>query len=63
MNENLLRLVGYCGLYCGLCAHRNKIPQRAELLREALHEEGMDSWYRFIPSMKKDVSGVLEVPG
>jgi hypothetical protein len=53
VSKNLLRLVGYCGLYCGLCAHRNRIPQRAELLRETLHEEGMDSWYKFIPSMKK----------
>jgi hypothetical protein len=53
MNEKSLRLVGYCGLYCGLCAHRNRIPQRAELLQETLHEEGMDSWYTFIPSMKK----------
>jgi len=53
MNEDLLRLVGYCGLYCGLCAHRNRIPQRAELLRETLREEGMDSWYQYIPSMKE----------
>lgn len=53
MTEDLLRLIGYCGLYCGLCAHRNRIPQRAELLRETLHEEGMDSWYMYIPSMKE----------
>lgn len=52
MKKDILRLVGYCGLYCGLCAHRNRIPQRARLLRETLHEEGMDSWYKFVPSMK-----------
>ncbi|MCK4320570.1 DUF3795 domain-containing protein [Candidatus Bathyarchaeota archaeon] len=52
MTENTLRLVGYCGLYCGLCAHRNRIPQRAKLLRETLHEEGMDSWYKYYPLMK-----------
>jgi len=52
MTENTLRLVGYCGLYCGLCAHRNRIPQHAKLLRETLHEEGMDSWYEYYPSMK-----------
>lgn len=52
MTENTLQLVGYCGLYCGLCAHRNRIPQRAKLLRETLHEEGMDSWHKYYPSMK-----------
>lgn len=52
MTENTLQLVGYCGLGCGLCAHRNRIPQRAKLLRETLHEEGMDSWYEYYPSMK-----------
>ncbi len=53
MTENPLRLVGYCGLYCGLCANRNRIPQRAKLLKETLHEEGMDFWYKYIPSMKE----------
>ncbi len=52
MTENTLQLVGHCGLYCGLCAHRNRIPQCAKLLRETLHEEGMDSWYKYYPSMK-----------
>ncbi len=52
MTENTLQLVGYCGLYCGLCAHRNRIPQRAKLLRKTLHEEGMDSWYKYYRSMK-----------
>ena len=52
MAENPLRLVTYCGLYCGLCAHRSRIPKRAKLLQEALHEEGMDSWYQYSQSMK-----------
>lgn len=52
MAENPLRFVAYCGLYCGLCANRNRIPQRAKLLQETLHEESMDSWYEYIPSMK-----------
>ena len=53
MSKDALRLIGYCGLYCGLCAHRNRIPKRARLLQETLHDEGMDSWYRFVPSMKE----------
>ncbi|MFP3984779.1 MAG: DUF3795 domain-containing protein [Candidatus Bathyarchaeia archaeon] len=53
MTENPLRLVGYCGLYCGLCANRNRIPKRAKLLQEALREEGMDWWHQYVPSMKK----------
>ena len=53
MDGEELRLIGYCGLYCGLCAHRNRIPQRARLLREALHEEGWDSWYKYNDSIKE----------
>lgn len=49
--QNLLRYVTYCGLYCGLCANRNRIPQQANQLQKTLREEGMDSWYRFIPEM------------
>ena len=39
-----LRLVTYCGLYCGLCAQRNRIPRRAESLREAMRIEGYEHW-------------------
>ena len=53
MTENNLRLVAHCGLYCGLCAHRARIPKRAKSLKETLHDEGMDSWYKYIPSMKE----------
>lgn len=52
MTDGSLRLVGYCGLYCGLCANRSRIPKRAKQLEETLHEEGMDSWYTRLPSMK-----------
>ena len=53
MDGDEVRLLGYCGLYCGLCAHRNRIPQRAKLLQESLHEEGWDSWYKFDNSLKE----------
>jgi len=52
MENDEKRLLAYCGLYCGLCASRNRIPQRAKLLRETLHEEGMDWWYKYDDSMK-----------
>ena len=46
-NKNILRHVAYCSLYCGLCAHRNRIPQQAHQLQKSLHEEGMDDWYKY----------------
>jgi len=52
MGGDEFRLLGYCGLYCGLCAHRNRIPQRAKLLRETLHDEGWDSWYKYASRIK-----------
>ncbi len=39
-----LTQVTYCGLYCGLCAQRNRIPQRAAALREAMQKEAWDRW-------------------
>jgi hypothetical protein len=51
-NQNLLHHVAYCGLYCELCAHRNRIPQKAKQLQKSLHEERMDNWYQYVPEMK-----------
>ncbi len=39
-----LELVTYCGLYCGLCTTRNRIPKQAEALRESMRKEGWDFW-------------------
>lgn len=44
-----LRLVTYCGLYCGLCAERARIPARATSLRESMAREGWDSWGTHVP--------------
>ncbi len=41
--------VTYCGLYCGLCAQRNRIPQRARALRESMRKEAWDQWGTEIP--------------
>jgi len=44
-----LELVTYCGLYCGLCAHRNRIPRRAAALRESMRNGGWDVWSKDFP--------------
>jgi len=46
-------LVTYCGLYCGLCAQRNRLPKQAKQLQQTLHEEGFDDFYQYIPEMKE----------
>jgi len=52
-SQDSLRLVGYCGLYCGLCAQRSRIPREARQLQNSLHEEGFDDWYRYFPDIKE----------
>ena len=39
-----LELVTYCGLYCGLCALRGRIPRQANALRESMSREGYELW-------------------
>lgn len=51
--EDVSKLVGYCGCYCGLCGVRVCFPKLAQQLKETLHQEGMDFWYRYVPSMRK----------
>lgn len=41
-----LKLVTYCGLYCGLCGQGRRIPRRAAVLRDAMSREGWDQWSR-----------------
>jgi len=52
-NQDPLRLVAYCGLYCGLCAQRARVPQQANQLKQTLHEEGFDDFYQYVPEMKE----------
>jgi hypothetical protein len=44
-----LEFVTYCGLYCGLCAERTRIPQRAAALQQAMAEEGWPFWGHSVP--------------
>lgn len=44
-----LEFVTCCGLYCGLCAAKSRIPRRAAALREAMTEEGWPVWGAEVP--------------
>jgi Protein of unknown function (DUF3795) len=44
-----LQLVTYCGLYCGLCGERARIPGRARALREVMIKEGYEFWGGELP--------------
>jgi len=48
-----LELVTYCGLYCGLCSHRNRIPGQAGSLRQSMQKEGWDRWAKDDPDFKE----------
>jgi hypothetical protein len=48
-----LRLVTYCGLYCGLCALDCRIPQRALALRDDMREAGHEYWGQGLPGFKE----------
>jgi hypothetical protein len=43
----------YCGLYCGLCATRRRIPAQAAALRAAVVKEGYDFFSADIPALKE----------
>lgn len=53
MNPTDLSDVAHCGLYCGLCASRHRIPEQAARLRASLHAEGYDFWYADVPAMRE----------
>jgi hypothetical protein len=39
-----LEFITYCGLYCGLCSNRGRIPRQANALRETMAQDGWDKW-------------------
>ncbi len=53
MAMDKLKLVTYCGLYCGLCAQRGRIPRRANALRESMAKEGYDQWGGELPGFNE----------
>jgi hypothetical protein len=48
-----LQYVTYCGLYCGLCSQRARIPQQAKSLRDSMAEDGFDQWGQDMPNFKE----------
>ena len=48
-----LKLVTYCGLYCGLCAQRARIPRQAGVLKESMAKEGYEFWGTDIPGFNE----------
>ena len=59
INVNLEE-VTYCGLYCGLCASRRRIPRQAATLRETLRKEGYGRGYFDVPGLEKVFSAFWE---
>jgi len=52
--------VALCGLYCGLCASKRRIPRQASGLRETLRKEGYDRGYFDVPGLDKIFSAFWE---
>lgn len=48
-----LKLVTYCGLYCGLCSQKNRIPQKAKDLHNIMKLEGYEYWGGELPGFKE----------
>ena len=51
-NKEVLKYVTYCGLYCGLCSQRARIPQQAKALRDSMAKDGFDQWGQDMPNFK-----------
>lgn len=47
-----LEEITFCGLYCGLCASRRRIPRQADTLRETLRKEGYNLGYFDVPDLE-----------
>jgi hypothetical protein len=54
-------LITYCGLYCGICAERCVLPQRARELLDLIREEGYDQYYEFVPGLKEHYPSFVKV--
>jgi len=48
-----LKLLAPCGIYCGLCSSRNRMPQQAQALRRTMADGGWDSLGRKVKDFKE----------
>jgi len=46
------RLLAPCGIYCGLCSSRNRMPQQAQALRKTMANGGWESLGREVKDFK-----------
>ncbi len=46
-------LVGYCGIYCGLCDRRKRVPERAAALRQAMEKAEAGAPKQFWETLKE----------
>ena len=47
-----LEFVTLCGLHCGLCSSRGRIPKQARLLAGSMRKEGWDQWGKEVPGFE-----------
>lgn len=50
--KDKLKLVAYCGLYCDLCAERNRMPYQAAALRQTMTKGGWHQLGKTVPGFK-----------
>ena len=48
-----LKYVTYCGLYCGLCSQRGRIPHQARMLKDTMSKEGYEYWGSELPNFNE----------
>lgn len=48
-----LRFVTYCGLHCGLCSSRSRIPRQARALQQTMKKEGWELWGGEFPRFRE----------
>ena len=48
-----LQFVGYCGIYCGLCDRRTRVPEHAAALKQAMEKAECDASEKFWDFLKE----------
>jgi len=44
IQEDKMKCVSYCGIYCDLCGLRSRIPYQANILKESMVKDGFELW-------------------
>ena len=51
--KDKLKLLAPCGIYCGLCSSRNRMPAQAQALRQTMWNGGWDSLGREVKDFRE----------